>query len=147
LLGHYVVDSAQPHHTTIHFNGWAAGAPNPKGFTENRNFHSQFESGFVRAHLSYGDIVPFLPDAPRRLDDVRESVWSFIEDSNGLVEELYQLEKEFGFDPGSRPNPQTQEFVALRLAEGAEMLAAIWWTAWLSSEDLADERRQGNRGP
>ena len=58
LLGHYVVDSAQPHHTTIHFNGWADGAPNPEGFTESREFHSQFESGFVRAHLSNDAIVP-----------------------------------------------------------------------------------------
>jgi len=28
ILGHYVTDASQPHHTTIHFNGWSAGAPN-----------------------------------------------------------------------------------------------------------------------
>ncbi|HEX6178621.1 MAG TPA: hypothetical protein VF057_09705, partial [Thermoanaerobaculia bacterium] len=28
VLGHYVADSANPHHTTLHYNGWAA-AENP----------------------------------------------------------------------------------------------------------------------
>jgi hypothetical protein len=146
LLSHYVVDAAQPHHTTIHFNGWAQGTPNLRGFTKDRDFHSQFESGFVRAHLSYRDLAPLMPDAPRNLGDVSESVWDFIESSHGMVEKLYELEKEFGFDPRERPHPETLEFVAFRLAEGAEMLATIWWTAWTNSEDLADQRREGNRG-
>ena len=147
ILGHYVVDASQPHHTTIHFNGWAEGAPNPRGFTMDRGFHSRFESGFVRAHLSYQDLVPFMPEAPRRLGAVSESVWDFIESSNGMVERLYELEKEYGFDPDEPSHPETLEFVTLRLVEGAEMLATIWWTAWINSEDLADERRGGNRNP
>ena len=42
IISHYVVDAAQPHHTTIHFNGWADGAPNPMGFTTDVDFHSRF---------------------------------------------------------------------------------------------------------
>jgi hypothetical protein len=61
ILSHYVVDAAQPHHTTIHFNGWAQDAPNPQGFTTDRGFHSRFESAFVRAHIAPGTWSPGWP--------------------------------------------------------------------------------------
>ena len=51
ILGHYVMDAAQPHHTTIHFNGWDADTPNPLGYTTDRDFHSRFERVFVDAHV------------------------------------------------------------------------------------------------
>jgi hypothetical protein len=141
ILGHYAVDAAQPHHTTIHFNGWAEDAPNPRGYTMDRGFHSQFESGFVRAHVAFDDIPPLMPDRPRRLGDVREAIWDHIVASNYTVEELYRLEKANGFDPDRPPHPDNLEFAQLRLAEGAEMLASLWWTAWVESEEMAEELR------
>ncbi len=145
IIGHYVVDAAQPHHTTIHFNGWAEGAPNPRGFTNDREFHSRFESGFVRAHLSFDDLPPRMPGSPIHLGDVRNAIWEHVKASNALVERLYELEKEHGFDPEQRPHPEAREFVIERLAAGAEMLAAIWWTAWIESEALAEELRDQGR--
>jgi hypothetical protein len=146
LLGHYVVDASQPHHTTIHFNGWAEGAPNPRGFTTDREFHSRFESAFVRAHVSYGDISSGMPPAPRRLTDTRAAILDFIRASNGQVQGMYELEREVGFDPDSPPHPEARAFVADRLRNGAEMLAAVWWTAWLESEDLAEDLRSRGWG-
>ena len=46
-LGHYVGDGAQPHHTTIHYNGWSRDAPNPEGFTTSRQTHGTFEGAFT----------------------------------------------------------------------------------------------------
>ncbi len=141
ILSHYVVDASQPHHTTIHFNGWAEGVPNPRRFTTDRGFHSRFESGFVRAHLAYEDLPPRMPGSPARLRDVRTAVWEQIRVTNATVERLYELEMEHGFDPDSPPPPEAREFVVQRLAAGAEMLAAIWWTAWLESDAVSDRLR------
>ena len=138
LIGHYAVDAAQPHHTTIHFNGWAEDTPNPRGFTTDREFHSRFESGFVRSHLSFEDLPPRMPSSPEKLGDVRAAIWEHVRSSNATVEHLYELEKRHGFDADSPPHPEAREFAIQRLTAGAEMLAAIWWTAWLESEAIAD---------
>lgn len=141
ILGHYAVDAAQPHHTTIHFNGWAEGAPNPGGFTSDREFHSRFESGFVRAHLSYQELPDRMPPAPRKLDNMRSAIWAHVAASNATVGQLYELEKAYGFEADTPAHPETREFALERLTAGAEILAAIWWTAWLESEGIADGLR------
>jgi hypothetical protein len=146
ILSHYVVDASQPHHTTIHFNGWAQGVPNPRHFNTDREFHSRFESGFLRAHLAFEDLPPRLPPSPARLRDVRAAVWNQIQEANATVERMYELEAEHGFNPDAPPHPDTREFVIERLASGAEMLAAIWWTAWLESDAIADRLRERGRG-
>ncbi|MGD2122058.1 MAG: hypothetical protein PVJ76_09960 [Gemmatimonadota bacterium] len=145
ILGHYVVDAAQPHHTTIHFNGWAESVPNPRGFTTDREFHSRFESGFVRAHITFEDLPPLMPPSPMSLGDVRKAIWDHVQASNATVEEMYELEKEYGFDPGQQPRPEARHFAIERLAAGAEMLASVWWTAWEESEALANELRAQGR--
>lgn len=148
LISHYVVDTAQPHHTTIHFNGWAEGAPNPNEYTMDREFHSRFESAFVRSHIGFEDLPPRMPRRPRTLGDVRSAIWGFLQSSNDTVERMYSLEQEHGFDPDTPPHPEAREFVLERLTEGARMLASIWWTAWMDSQAMADslrERRGGRR--
>jgi len=144
ILGHYAADAAQPHHTTIHFNGWAEGAPNPRGFTTSRDFHSRFESAFVSAHITEADLAPLVSSRVPTLSNVREAIWAHVRASNARVERQYELEQEFGFDPQDPAAPEVKEFVAERLAAGAEMLRALWWSAWTESEPLAMERR--NRG-
>jgi hypothetical protein len=135
-IGHYVADGAQPHHTTIHFNGWSPNASNPRGFTIERDFHSRFESGFVSAGVRIGDLAPYMQPEPRRLVEVRAEVWSYLLDTHGEVVRLYELEQEYGFDP-ERPAAQTRAFAAERLAAGADMLRSLWWSAWLESADEA----------
>ena len=148
ILSHYVVDAAQPHHTTIHFNGWAQDAPNPRGFTTDRGFHSRFESAFVSAHIQHGDVEGRMARAPRDLgEDVRAAVWEYIRQSNGTVERLYELEKAHGFTPDAPAHPEAREFAVQRLAEGAEMLRAMWWSAWRESEWVAARRRASGESP
>jgi hypothetical protein len=76
---------------------------------------------------------------------VRDAIWEHVKASNAIVERLYELEKEHGFDPEQRPHPEARAFAVERLAAGAEMLAAVWWTAWEESEVLAEELRDEGR--
>jgi hypothetical protein len=134
ILGHYVTDASQPHHATIHFNGWAASAPNPEGFTLDRTFHARFESDFVTAHVRQADVSGRVGSAPRSLlGSIRPSVVDYIRASNAEVETLYRLDRDIGFDPTRPAAPETRDFAAERLAVGARMLADLWWSAWLES--------------
>ena len=133
-LGHYVADAANPHHTTIHYNGWAEAAPNPEGYTTARDFHARFESEFVRAHVRYQDVRERISGAPRSVaGNARAAVMQHVLASNALVETLYRLEKDVGFDPVGPLRAETRDFAADRLAAAADMLRSLWWSAWSES--------------
>lgn len=133
ILGHYVADASQPHHTTIHFNGWDAAEPNPEGYTRDRSFHARFESDFVNARVSAADLEPGMASRPlRALEDVRDAVVAHVKESHREVETLYRLDRDVGFDPRGT-DAETVEFAADRLAAGAAMLRDLWWTAWVST--------------
>ncbi len=133
ILGHYVTDLANPHHTTIHFNGWdESKMPNPGGFATDRGTHARFESRFVGAHIELEDVVDTLTEAPRALDDVRGAVLEFLLESNSQVVRLYRLDRDVGFDPSRPPHPEAKAFAVERLSAGARMLRDLWWTAWMA---------------
>jgi hypothetical protein len=134
ILGHYVTDAANPHHSTIHFNGWSEGAPNPNGYTTDRNFHARFESDFVRRFVRYEDVASRVSrDARSVAGGARAAVMDHVHGSNAQVETLYRLDKEIGFRPDGPAHPETRAFAADRLAVGAAMLRDLWWSAWLES--------------
>lgn len=134
ILGHYVTDASQPQHTTIHFNGWAERAPNPEGYTYDRGFHQRFETAFVDAHVSQEDVSRRVRGTPRSVAGAaRTAVVRYVDHSHGQVERLYRLERDVGFDPDGRTRAETRDFAADRLAEGADMLRILWWSAWLEA--------------
>lgn len=134
ILGHYVTDASQPHHTTIHFNGWSAGAPTPEGYTEDRTFHARFETAFVDRHVRQIDVSRRVREPARSVaGSARSAVLDFVRTTHSYVEELYRLDRDFGFDPGGSARRETRDFAAERLAAGARMLAVLWWSAWLES--------------
>lgn len=139
VLGHYVTDGSQPHHTTIHFNGWNAGstqAPNPEGFTTERDFHGRFESGFVSAHIRYGDVRSRVADGAETLgtpDAVRTAIRAYLVESHSQVVPLYRLEQQQRFDPDGAAPRGHRDFTADRLAAGGRMLRDLWWSAWVDS--------------
>lgn len=149
VLGHYVTDGSQPHHTTIHFNGWNASgaqrAPNPEGFSTERDFHGRFETGFVNAHVEYEDIRERMPRRAMEIgtpDQVREAVLAFLVETHAQVPALYRLEKISRFDPDGSATSDQIDFTADRLAAGAALLGALWWSAWLdSARPIPDEGR------
>ncbi len=85
---------AQPLHTTIQYNGWVG--PNPNGYTTEHHIHGQFESDYVAANISAKDFAR-LVKSPERLDDPFARYIAYLKQSNGLVENVYALEKAGGF--------------------------------------------------
>ena len=136
ILGHYVADAANPHHTTIHFNGWSDAAPNPEGYTTSDDFHWQFESLFVGPNIEYADLRAAVPDGVEAPADAQRAVIDYIMATHEQVVPLYELEKTYGFDPED-PTAETIAFTVERLAAGATMLRSLWYGAWVESEALA----------
>lgn len=148
VLGHYVTDASQPHHTTIHFNGWNARVPNPEDYTRDNGFHSRFERHFVEAHVTQADVeLHMSAGAPAWIKaraaqaaiDVPQAVRDHIEASHAEVETLYRIEREAGFEPHLPAQAAARDFAAIRLAAGADMLAVLWLAAWASSAEDGDE--------
>jgi len=141
ILGHYATDASQPHHTTIHYNGWDSDAPNPRGYTYARDFHGRFESDFVSAHIEQSEVdAAAEPGVRSVVGAAREAIWDQVEETHGLVEALYELEQAHGFDPdAASPHPELEAFAAERLAAGADMLRTLWWSAWLESAEPEPE--------
>ncbi len=129
VLGHYVADGSQPLHTTIHFDGWTT-SDNPNSFTRE-SLHGRFESDYVRANVKPEDFAPQVRTAVK-LEDPFADIMKFLLDSNSNVLELYRLEKVARWDQGNR-NEASKRFVTARLAAGSQMLANLWYTAWVNS--------------
>jgi hypothetical protein len=127
-LGHYVADGAQPLHTTIQYNGWVG--PNPNGYSTQHGIHSQFESTYVAGNITSKDFIG-LVKTPERIDDPFAGYIAYLKQSNGLVENVYALEKAGGFT--GKGTPAAFDFTAHRLAAGSQMLLDLWYTAWLES--------------
>ena len=134
ILGHFVADGSNPHHTTKHHNGWVGD--NPKGFTTDNRFHSRFESVYVQAHMRLPDVIAGMTNAPRTLTSFRESIIAYLTASNGQLDRLYELDKLSPFQPETTTADQ-KAFTAARLAAGAEMLRDVWYTAWVTSAPAA----------
>lgn len=127
-LGHYVGDASQPLHTTIQYNGWVG--PNPNGYTTEHKIHGQFESTYVAANITAKDFAG-LVRGPERLADPFARYVAYLRESNGMVENVYALEKAGGFT--GKGSPQAFDFTTHRLAAGSQMLLDLWYTAWMES--------------
>jgi hypothetical protein len=127
-LGHYVADGSQPLHTTIQYNGWVG--PNPNGYTTEHKIHGQFESAYVAANIAAKDFAG-LVKAPEQLDDPFAGYIAYLRQSNGMVDNVYGLEKAGGFT--GKGTPDAFEFTNHRLAAGSQMLLNLWYTAWMES--------------
>jgi hypothetical protein len=129
VLGHYVADGSQPLHTTIHYNGWSTSL-NPELFTREP-LHWRFEGEYVKAQIKPDDFRSLVKPA-RRVEDPFSEIMKYLLDSYSQLQQLYRLEKKARWDANNR-NSQSKQFVASRLAAGAQMLANLWYTAWLDS--------------
>jgi hypothetical protein len=129
VLGHYVADGAQPLHTTIHYNGWSTSS-NPEQMTREP-LHWRFEGEYVKAQIKPEDFSPLVSNASR-LPDTFSSIMDFLIDSHGNVRKLYEMDKNHRWDANNR-HPESKKFVTARLAAGSQMLANLWYSAWLGS--------------
>ncbi|MFA4892110.1 S1/P1 Nuclease [Brevundimonas sp.] len=131
-LGHYVGDGSQPHHTTIHYNGWSRDVPNPEGFTTSRQTHGAFEGAFT-GRVARLDAVEAAMTAPT-LDgfDLRARVPAYLKTTLAEVRPFYVLEKAGGFGEG---DARGAAFATARLAAGASELRDLYVLAWRDSAD------------
>ena len=155
LLGHYVADASQPLHTTQHFNGWVGR--NPHGYTTSDQLHAWIDHGVIERADIQGAEVQAGIDSPRVLGpaparDGRDLIFvaaiQFVVGQNAKVERLYQLEKDGSFGGPGRAIPgDGRTFIVEQLRVGAEMVAALWCTAWrTATPDLVLRRQLATRG-
>ena len=137
VLGHYVADAANPHHTTVHMFGWFG--PNPKGYATDQEFHGRFENEYVQAHIQLPDVLAALPAQARVFRNLQMDVLQHLERSHSLVERLYQLDQQERFGPATA-GPAHKQFTLERLVDGAAMLRDLWWTAWVTSGEQTPEK-------
>ena len=130
ILGHYVGDGANPHHTSIHHNGWVGD--NPKGYATDRRTHYRFESVYVQGHVTLADVQPRVTAAPVIFDNVRTATLAYLRTSFAQLGSLYDLDKVEAFGEKTQGTAH-REFVVARLAAGSAMLRDLWVTAYVSS--------------
>jgi hypothetical protein len=128
VLAHFVGDGAQPLHTTVNYNGWVEA--NPEGFTTSHRLHAAFESQFVDQAIPAAALKGKLQPAVLVPHPFRDYV-KYLKATHAQVLPLYQLEKVGAFD--GRGTAPGRAFVIARLASGAQMLADLYYTAWVVS--------------
>ena len=146
VLGHYVADLGNPHHCTIHYNGWRGD--NPDGFATDRGTHARFESVFVRRVRDRLDVE--VTAAARDDIDYAAEVWSLILESNGLTRELYSLDRDGSFTAGNEDDETGRRglaFATSRMVRSATLLRDMWTTAVARGRVRAasEKLRQGIR--
>jgi hypothetical protein len=139
ILGHYAGDSANPHHATIHYNGWVA--PNPNNYANDCGTHARFESNFVARAIDVKDVNPKVTAPPKHYTNYFQAGLDTIKNSNALVETLYRIDRDGGFAPLGPISKEGFEFATDRLAVGATFLRDLWYSAWLNSAVSTRERR------
>lgn len=130
-LSHYIGDGSQPHHMSIHYNGWG-DYPNPEGFTNARSTHGAFEGGFIRRNMRLDAVEAAMP-APN-LDgfEMRARMASYLNGTLAEVVPFYRLEKTGAFAADAEGAVLTSgaEFATARLAAGAAELRDWITMAW-----------------
>lgn len=137
VRGHYVADGAQPLHTTIHYNGWSTSY-NPNFYTREP-LHWRFEGEYVKAQIKLDDFSSMVKTATKLRDPFADTM-TFLIESYNHVPELYEMDKANRWDAGNT-NSGSKQFVARRLAAGSQMLANLWYTAWINSDSSKSESR------
>ena len=130
LLGHFVGDASNPHHTTTNYNGWVDA--NPNGYANDCEIHARFESTFVSHAVVRDDVTPRVAEPQLRTDYFAAGL-ELIMDSHSLVEKLYQIDKANGFDITLPVQPEAKAFAVSRLAKSSGLLRDLWWSAWVNS--------------
>lgn len=130
VLSHYVGDGSQPHHVTIHFNGWDRDTPNPEGFSRSRQTHANFESDFTSRVARLDAVEAAMPAPALEGFDLRARVAAYLGTTLAEVTPFYRLEKAGAFrDTDARG----AAFAAARLGAGAGELRDLIVLAWRQS--------------
>jgi hypothetical protein len=129
--GHFVADSSQPLHVTVHFNGWGQ-YPNPQNYTQSNKIHAKFETTFVEKIATADKVLPRIgPYAPSTVP-VMTRVETYIAATASNVTAVYRFEGAGAFDAAT---PDAVNFTLDRLAAGAKMLRDLIADAYTAAAD------------
>lgn len=129
-LGHYIADSANPMHDSIHHDGWSGD--NPKGYAVEAQVHGRFESAFVDLiELEMKDFMPKMAPA-KVLSDPFRSILDHIQTCYSELENVYALDKEGAFK--DKDHGRGRAMVYKLLAQASTTLRDLIQTAWVESE-------------
>ncbi len=131
VLAHYVGDSTQPLHLSVHYNGWG-DYPNPNGFTAER-IHVPLEGDYVAKTVVNTDVRANMGTYTPCTDRVDLCFSARLMKSYALVVPMYQLEKDGGFKEG---DPRGKAFMAQQLGKGASDLRDVLVDAWRDSKSM-----------
>jgi hypothetical protein len=128
VWAHYVGDASQPHHLSIHYNGWG-DFPNPRGYTQEK-VHGPFEGAFVRANVTKGAVARGLPAYRPCVRAIEACTVGYLQATYGQVIPYFELEKAGGFRDG---DPRGRAFATARVTAGAAALRDLTTDAWRAS--------------
>lgn len=129
VWSHYVGDASQPLHVSVHYNGWG-DYPNPENFADAPDIHGRFERDFVNANITERDIAARMRPYQPCGCGIREHAQSYLLATLGHVRDVYRLDTAHAFDAAT---PAARDFVAARIADGANMLRDMVEDAWAAS--------------
>lgn len=138
IFSHFVGDGSQPLHVSIHYNGWGS-YPNPRGYTESKATHAEFEEDFVNKFVTAKDVSPFVQPAELLSAIPLKEIEQYLAATDSQVVPFYDLQKTGAFaldDATSAMHMRGVAFAARRLADGSRMLNSLILTAWRTSADL-----------
>jgi len=138
-LGHYVADGSQPLHVTVKYNGWVGA--NPNGYTTGHQIHHLFEGPFVAANIHAPDVQGKMTAVKLIDGDMFDAYVAYLRHTGTYVEKVYQFEKAGAFIGAGTPD--SRDFTAARVADGASMLRDMIYTAWIDSAQPVPERYNG----
>lgn len=131
VWSHFVGDASQPLHVSIHYDGWGP-FPNPRGFSNKRGLHAQFEGAFVRANVRREAVKAGLASYRACSCSIEDRARALMLASHAAVVPFYELERQGAFTDG---NKDGIAFATERLAHSASVLRDMIVDAWRASTD------------
>lgn len=134
LLGHYAGDTAQPLHTTIHFDG---RVDQHGTITKGKGIHARFEGTFVNQFIEQAECRQYV-GMPVVYANLYGAIREALAQSFAGIDEVYRLDETGKL---AAPDNATKAFVQQRIAHGSQFLASLWYTAWKESETVKHSER------
>jgi hypothetical protein len=132
ILAHYAEDACQPLHTTIDYDGRAG----PDGQSPRSGIHAKVDALIQKIDTNAKTLAAGLKVEP--FDALWPAILQQLQRSHALVDQTYELEKEFP----ARYQPLSQESKAAGFAKD-RLQAAAWFTAALYATAWRDSARLG----
>src|SRR5437899_1177977 len=139
VMGHYVGDSSQPLHTTIHHHGWIGD--NPQHYSTNGRIHAWIDGGFfnkigganfeqLKSKLRPAHLVT-IQGRDAQPEEMFQATMLFIIEQQKLVEPLYQLDRDGKLSgQGESGTNEGRAFLEGQLLKAGQQLGDIWFSAW-----------------